>query len=333
MNSSPRFKSESTSIWRQIQRTNFTRIEPLLDFLKIGEEPRKKILSKPKFSLNLPVRLASKIEKNSLTDPIFKQFIPLTDELNDSFGVLEPVQDQTFRQSPKLLKKYEGRALLLATGACAMHCRFCFRQNFPYETEEKDFQKELKLLELSPNISEIILSGGDPLSLSDSSLGSIFNALEKMPHIQRIRFHTRFPIGIPERIDESFLSLLQSSSKQIFFIIHCNHPKEIDNDVAKHLKKVQRLGIPVLNQSVLLSGVNDDEQTLLKLSKTLVNNGIVPYYLHLHDPVLGTGHFDVSKKRGLELIQFLKKNLSGYGIPQLVREEPGKTSKTFIVDQ
>lgn len=315
--------------WRQIQKNNFTRIELLLEYLEMVLEKRNQILIRPNFGLNVPLRLAAKIKKNSLEDPIFKQFVPLRDELDTRFGIPEPVQDQAFRKSPKLLKKYQGRALLLASSACAMHCRFCFRQNFPYETEEKGFREELALLALDPSISEIILSGGDPLSLSDGSLGSLFQAIDEIAHIRRVRFHTRFPIGIPERIDDSFLNILRSSSKQIFFIIHCNHPKELDEDVISALKKVQKIGIPLLNQSVLMKGVNDDEETLLSLSETLVNAGVIPYYLHLHDPVQGTGHFDVPEQRGMDLIRFLRENLSGYGVPRLVREEPGQLSKTF----
>lgn len=330
MSSLPLLKSESIPLWRQIQRNNFSRIESLLDFLQLTLEQRKQILIKPNFPFNLPVRLAEKIEKGTLNDPIFKQFVPVINESDESFGTLEPIQDQKFRQSQKLLQKYNGRALLLASGACAMHCRYCFRQNFPYEREEKGFEKEIAHLALNPTISEIILSGGDPLSLSDGTIARLFNDLEAIPHIRRIRFHTRFPIGIPERIDASFLSILRSSSKQIYFIIHSNHAIELDSEVLARLKNIQTLGIQILNQSVLLKGVNDDEMTLLLLCEKLVNNGILPYYLHLHDPVKGTGHFDVSKERGEELIQFLQAHLSGYGIPHLVREEPGKSSKTFI---
>lgn len=316
-------------LWRQIQKTNFTRFEPLLRFLEMSEENRQKVLLHPRFALNVPYRLAAKMEKNCLTDPLFKQFVPLNEELNTSFGKLEPIEDQRFKKSQKLLKKYHGRALILTTGACAMHCRFCFRQNFPYETEDKRFEKELALLSTDSSITEIILSGGDPLSLSDETLNSLFQALEEIPHVRRIRFHTRFPIGIPERIDDSFLAILRGSSKQIFFLIHCNHPKELDADVIGALKRVQKIGVPVLNQSVLLHGVNDDEKTLLSLSETLVNAGIVPYYLHLHDPVQGTAHFDTTEQRGAELIRYLQENLSGYGVPHLVREEPGQLSKTF----
>ncbi len=320
-----------TPLWREIQRKNFTKLPPLLDFLQITDENRQKILQKPRFALNLPYRLALKMKKNELDDPIFRQFIPLKDEKIETSGFsLDPVCDSSFRLTNKLLHKYHGRALLLMTSACAMHCRYCFRQNFPYETEKNSYKSELELLKKDPTIKEIILSGGDPLSLSDEALANLLHALEKIESIQRIRFHTRFPIGIPERIDHSFLDLLQSTQKQIFFIIHTNHPLEIDIDVLSALKKIQRLGIPVLNQSVLLKGVNDDETILLKLSETLVNAGVIPYYLHCLDPVQGAGHFACSEERGLELIRHLQAHSSGFGVPRLAREEPGKSSKTFI---
>jgi EF-P beta-lysylation protein EpmB len=318
-------------LWRQIQKENFTRIAPLLDFLELSESLRNKVLEIPRFRLNLPRRLAAKIAKNTLDDPILRQFVPLEDELIQTPGfVSQPLQDESFQKTKKTLHKYEGRALIVTTSACAMHCRFCFRQNFPYETEEKNFHEEIAYLKNNTSISEVILSGGDPLSLSDVVLANLFSALESLPHIKRIRFHSRFPIGIPERIDNSFLDLLASSSKQIFFIIHANHPKEIDPDVAAALKKIQRLGIPTLNQSVLLKGVNDDEDTILLLSEALVDAGVIPYYLHAHDKVQGTAHFDLPEERGLQLIRHIQTHLSGFGVPRLVREEPGKPSKTFI---
>lgn len=319
------------SLWRQIQRNNFTRIDQLLDYLQLSEELRQKILKKPRFALNLPQRLASKIKKNTLDDPLLRQFVPLDDELNITPGFhSDPVQDGASQKTKKLLHKYQGRALLVTTSACAMHCRYCFRQNFPYETEQKNFDSEISYIEQDPSISEIILSGGDPLSLSDETLKTLFQSLDAIPHLKRIRFHTRFPIGIPERIDNSFLEILASSSKQIIFIVHINHPLEFDSDVLNALKKIQRLGIPVLNQSVLLKGVNDDEETLLALSEALVSGGVIPYYLHTLDPVQGAAHFDLPETRGPQLIRYLQENLSGFGVPRLAREEPGKPSKTFI---
>lgn len=323
--------TQNPPLWRQIQRENFTRIEPLLRFLELSENKRSQIFFDPKFVLNLPLRLAEKIQKNTLDDPILRQFVPLVDEKMIVPGfVLDPVKDQTFCKTGKILQKYKSRALLITTSACVMHCRFCFRQNFPYETEVVGFEKEIAYIEADASISEIILSGGDPLSLSDSSISSLFHAFERMPHIKRIRFHTRFPIGIPERINDSFLKILADSSKQIFFVIHCNHPKELDADVISHLRKILKLGIPILNQSVLLKGVNDEENVLLKLSDSLISCGIIPYYLHQLDLVQGASHFVVPEERALHLVQYLQKNISGFAVPRLVREEAGRSSKTFI---
>jgi EF-P beta-lysylation protein EpmB len=327
----PQPKKDSQPLWRQVQRENFSRFEPLADFLGLSLDLKKKILQKSRFSLNVPRRLANKIAKNTLDDPILRQFVPLEEELLPFPDfVPDPVQDEMFRQTKKIIHKYKGRALILASSACAMHCRFCFRQNFPYETEEKGFEEELNYIRGDESLIEIILSGGDPLSLSESSLANLFQSLEKIPHLKRIRFHSRFPIGIPERIDSSFLELLSSCSKQIFFVIHCNHPKELDSDVVKALKKIQYLAIPVLNQSTLLKGVNDDEKTLLDLSETLLETGISPYYLHELDQVEGAGHFAVPRGRSQELVRYLQANLSGFGVPRLVREISGQASKTFI---
>jgi EF-P beta-lysylation protein EpmB len=318
-------------LWRKIQKENFTRWEKLADFLELSQEVRAHLALRPRFSLNLPRRLAEKIQKNILDDPILKQFVPLQEELLETPGfVAEPLQDTNFRKTKKILHKYQGRALLLATSACAMHCRFCFRKNFPYETEVHDFTEDLNYIAQEKTLNEIILSGGDPLSLSDSQLDTLFQAFDTMPHIERIRFHTRFPIGIPERIDVSFLHTLKKSNKQIIFIIHCNHPRELDRDILAALKKIQKLGIPVLNQSVLLKGVNDDEQTLLELSETLVKGGILPYYLHVLDLVEGSAHFFVTDARAQELIQYLNHHTSGYAVPRLVRELPGHLSKQTL---
>lgn len=319
-------------LWRRVQKENFTQVEELLHYLELDPHLKSRILKKPRFVLNLPKRLAEKIQKNTLDDPILRQFVPLDDELAEVPGFIsEPVQDSVFRKGKKTLHKYEGRALILACSACAMHCRYCFRQNFPYETTDKNFDEDLEYLKKNESLSEVILSGGDPLSLADSTLASLFDGIEKIPHIKRIRFHTRFPIGIPERIDESFLKLLSSCSKQIFFVSHINHPKELDQDVATALKNIQKLGIPVLNQAVLLQGVNDSEETLLTLCESLINTGITPYYLHALDPVSGASHFAVSDQRGLELISYLQRRLSGFGVPRFVREEPGCSSKSLII--
>ncbi len=321
----------SDSLWRAILRTNFRSLDALASYLKWDEELLSRVLKNPKFPLNIPKRLAEKIEQNSLDDPILRQFIPLNDELTAHKGfVLEPVDDQRFARSGSLLQKYSGRALLVSTGTCAMHCRYCFRQNFDYSVKSSKFEQELETLRNDPSINEIILSGGDPLSLSTRELSELLAAFSDIPHIDIIRFHTRFPIGIPERITPQFLALLSKQPKQIIFVIHTNHAKELDKQVLDSLKSLQKLGIPILNQTVLLKGINDSFEVLFNLSQTLITNGIIPYYLHKLDLVKGAAHFAVPTKVGLSLIQQLRDSLPGYAVPSFVQEIPGQSSKTAI---
>lgn len=319
------------SSWRSIQRQNFTDWKKLFNFLELGEEHFSKVLSRPRFILNLPLRLAEKIEKGNIDDPILKQFLPTIKEQVEAPGfLLDPVGDVNSRKESKLLQKYTGRALLVCTSACAMHCRYCFRQHYDYDSQDTLFEEELKLIRNDSSLSEIILSGGDPLSLSDDSLGRLIRNLSVISHVKRLRFHTRFPIGIPERLDDSFLKILEETSLQVFFIIHCNHPTELDESILSALKRVQKLGIPVLNQSVLLNGVNDDTATLKLLSERLIDNGILPYYLHQLDRVQGAAHFEVDEDKGNALIRELTSKLSGYGVPRYVREIAGEKSKTNL---
>lgn len=317
--------------WRQILRTNFTQWEKLADYLELNEIQRNSILPKSRFPLNLPLRLAQKIPKGTLDDPILRQFLPTNQENQTvtSF-VKDPVGDSICRREPKLLHKYEGRVLLVCTSACAMHCRYCFRQNFDYDVDDNTFAKELDVISKDKSIHEVILSGGDPLSLSDRTLRKLLEELAKMSHITRIRFHTRFPIGIPERIDEDFLSLLKNIPCQVLFIIHANHPRELDEEIITALKLIQKLGIMVLSQAVLLRGVNDDVSTLKSLCETLVDNGILPYYLHQLDRVEGAAHFEVPEERGHFLIKEIAKQLPGYAVPKYVREVSGEPSKKVL---
>jgi len=317
--------------WKQILKQNFTQVIELADYLQLTDEHRVRLLQRPKFVLNIPRRLAEKIEKGTLDDPILRQFVPLVDERVETPGFTQdPVCDGTFRKDKKILHKYSKRALLVATSACAMHCRFCFRQNFPYETSP-EVEGAIQYFREHTDLDEVIFSGGDPLSLPDATLDRYISAFNEMSHLKRIRFHTRFPIGIPERIDAGFLSMLGKCRKQVFFILHCNHPKELDADVVAALRQIAKLGVVLLNQSVLLKGVNDDEQTQLALSEALVNAGILPYYLHALDPVHGTAHFHVPDERALELVQHVQQNSSGYAVPRFVREEPGMPSKTYLM--
>ncbi|MDE3056129.1 MAG: KamA family radical SAM protein [Verrucomicrobiota bacterium] len=321
-------------LWRQIQRQTFTSVAALADFLELPPLLQKRLLVRARFPLRLPYRLAEKIEKKTLDDPLLRQFVPLMDEeMQNSGFCADPVQDQQFRKAKKLLHKYQGRALLLATSACAMHCRFCFRQHFPYETDEPSFTQELQYLSEDSSISEVILSGGDPLSLGDERLDALLSALAKIPHVRRIRFHTRFPIGIPERIDDSLIQILQKVDKQIYFVLHINHPREVDTGLFAFLRRLLQIGIPLLSQTVLLKGVNDDLEVLVELFESLVDGGIIPYYLHELDPVEGGAHFFVAKERERELVQALQARLPGYAVPRWVREEPGKAHKIILTEQ
>ncbi len=317
--------------WREIQRNNFVQWKPLVEFLELDEQNAQQLLQKSLFPLYLPRRLAEKIEKNKLDDPILKQFIPLQEEHVATQGFcLDPIGDRAAQKEGKLLQKYVGRALLVCTSSCAMHCRYCFRKHFPYMSERKLFQQELEMIKQDSTLEEIILSGGDPLSLSDQVLEQLLQGLTSITHVQRIRFHTRFPIGIPERIDSSFLKILSLTRAQLIFVIHVNHPRELDEEVIASLKKIQQLRIPVLNQAVLLKGVNDDLLTLKTLLEALINIGVLPYYLHQLDRVQGAAHFEVSEEVGLSLLQQLRNSLPGYAIPQYVREIAGEPSKTVI---
>ena len=316
-------------LWRSQLRQNFTKLKDLCAFLELSEKQVNEVDTNPEFSLNLPRRLAEKIAKKSIDDPLFLQFVPLLKErIVDPEFVLDPVQDANFQIGDKLLQKYEARALVIATSACAMHCRFCFRKNFDYQTQDKTFAEELDIIRNDPSLEEILLSGGDPLSLTDEVLVALLENLSNIAHVRRIRFHTRFVMGIPERVNASFLQLLRNCPKQIWFVNHANHTNEFDDDIWQALKSIQQLGIPVLNQTVLIPGVNDSHTALKELCQGLIDHGITPYYLHQLDEVQGSSHFKVTQKKGHELIAGLMKSLPGYAVPKYVQEIPNRPSKT-----
>lgn len=322
---------ETPPLWKKILRSNFVDPLKLAIFLQLDENQRKKIILNPKFSLNLPLRLAKKISKETLDDPILKQFLPHIEEhATPPEFLIDPVKDSACQIAPRLLQKYAGRMLLVCTSACAMHCRYCFRQNFDYTVSEKQFENELSLIREDKTVNEVILSGGDPLSLDDRVLNHLLMSLAAIPHIKKVRFHTRFPIGIPERLDPAFLNLLQSIPLQFLFVIHANHPKELDSEVLGALKSLQKIGVPILNQFVLLRGINDTAVVLTELCETLANHGIMGYYMHQLDRVKGSAHFEVREAEGKRLVKELSKRLPGYAVPRYVKEVYGMPSKTSI---
>lgn len=317
--------------WQEVLRQNFRDWEKLADFLELTPEQRNSISKNPSFSLNLPLRLANKIAKGTLNDPILRQFLPTIKEEEGTKGFIEdPVGDNDSKKSLKLLDKYHGRVLLVTTGVCALNCRYCFRQNFDYDTKDNTFVTELEIITQDPSIKEVILSGGDPLSLSNRTLKDLLERLDAITHLQRIRIHTRFPIAIPERLDEALIAILKNLRCKVWIVIHANHPNELDDEVLAALGELQRCGIIILNQSVLLRGVNDSVEVLAELCERLVNHGIVPYYLHQLDRVKGAAHFEVPEEQGAHLVAELAKRLPGYAVPKYVREDAGEPSKTLI---
>jgi EF-P beta-lysylation protein EpmB len=231
-----------------------------------------------------------------------------------------------------VIEKYPGRALLIASGTCPVHCRYCFRREFPYREQlaaRADWQPAIDALRARAGIKEVILSGGDPLSLSNRRLGELIAKLEGTP-IETLRIHTRYPVAVPERVDGGFLDLLGATRLKTVIVIHCNHANEIDDSVAAALRALRPRVGALLNQSVLLCGVNDNADALADLSERLFACGALPYYLHLLDRVAGAAHFEVGEREGLELIARLRARLPGYLVPRLVKEAPGELSKTLI---
>jgi len=286
------------------------------------------------FPLRVPQTYANKMRYGDVNDPLLRQVFPLLDEGKiDKHFVSDPVGDNLAITSPGLLQKYHGRALLLTTGACAIHCRYCFRRHFPYGDSNplaSQWQQTMATLKQDTSIKEIILSGGDPLSLSDAKLDTLITELETIPHIQRLRIHSRLPVVLPDRVTQPLLETLRNSRFQIVMVIHANHANELVDDVIPALKALTDINVQLLNQSVLLKDINDTVGDLINLSERLSELNVMPYYLHLLDPVQGAGHFDVDESIGISLIQQIRKQLSGYLVPRLVREQQGQASKTII---
>ena len=286
------------------------------------------------FPLRVPQSYINKMRYGDPQDPLLRQVFPLIDEGFDAEGYAsDPVGDQFAVTSPGILQKYQGRALLVTTGACAIHCRYCFRRHFPYAESNplaSQWQQTLAQLKADTSINEVILSGGDPLSLSDKKLAKMVAELETLPHLRRLRIHTRLPLVLPERVDNALLDWVASCKLKVVMVIHANHANEIDTETATALTQLQQAGCQLLNQAVLLKGVNDNKQALVDLSERLSEVNVLPYYLHLLDKVAGAQHFDVEESRAIALIESIRAELPGYLVPRLVREIQGEPSKTLI---
>jgi KamA family protein len=309
----------------------------------------------PSFPIFVPLEYAARIVPGDVHDPLLRQVLPSDQErLSNARFVSDPVGDQAARADGGLLQKYHGRALWVLTGVCPVHCRFCFRQHYDYSQQaavsgrhmpaarqrtttptgsssaESFAERGLAWLRDHPSVEELIFSGGDPLSLEDDKLARLVTKLGQIGHLRRLRIHTRMPVMIPQRITSDLISALVASRMTVYFVVHINHAREVDAAVERGLGRLIDSGLPVLNQTVLLSGVNDNADALVALSQRLIDLRVLPYYLHQLDTVRGAAHFEVPIRRGRALVEELRRRLPGYAVPRYVREVAGAVAKTPI---
>ncbi len=286
------------------------------------------------FPLRVPPAYLKRIRPGDPNDPLLRQVLPLGAEAEATAGfVSDPVGDGVSLKPGGIIHKYHGRVLLIATGACAINCRYCFRRHFPYaeaNASTAQWQPALDYLRADGSIEEVILSGGDPLSLNDRRLAQLAEALAEIPHLKRLRVHSRLPVVLPSRVDEALLNWLGGHRLQPVMVIHANHPAELDDEVADAMQRLTQHGVRLFNQAVLLRGVNDSSKVLAALSERLFAMGVQPYYLHLLDRVQGAAHFEVSEWEAQALMRDLAAALPGYLLPRLVREVAGEAAKNPI---
>ena len=307
----------------------------LLDLLGLGDEwlaPAR--AAAQQFPLRVPRGFVARMRRGDPRDPLLLQVLPLGTELNEVPGYgADPVGDLAAKTGRGLLRKYAGRALLVTTGACAVNCRYCFRRHFPYDEENASrdgFGPPLDAIRADSSIHEVILSGGDPLTLSDRRLSILFEGLQAIAHVRRVRLHSRLPIVLPERIDRGFIDAWSALPLQKVAVVHVNHAREIDASVRAAIAELRATGTTVLNQAVLLRGINDRVADLVDLSEALFDAGVLPYYLQALDPVAGAAHFDLPLATARRLIAEVAACLPGYLVPRLAREDPGAPAKTML---
>ncbi len=318
--------------WQRLWREAVTDPHELLRLLDLSAHaPHLLPAADTGFPLRVPRGFIDRMRRGDPADPLLLQVLPQAAELGDVPGFTrDAVGDLAARAASGVLHKYDGRALLIATGSCAVNCRYCFRRHFPYAEETaaaNRWQRALEHLRADASISEVILSGGDPLSLSTPKLAELGDALASIGHIRRLRIHTRLPVVLPERIDQEFTGWLDALTLQKVVVLHANHPNEIDAGVAAACSRLREAGATVLNQAVLLRRVNDDAAALIGLSERLFAAGVLPYYLHQLDRVAGAAHFEVDDGHAHALIEAMRTRLPGYLVPRLVREVAGAAYK------
>ena len=323
------------SKWKQELGSSFTRIQDFLEYVDLpGLYNQSMEHACGQFSFRVTRHFASLIGKGDPDDPLLLQVLPSKAELqtHPDFS-LDPLRDQQAHQGAGILQKYHGRALLISTAACAINCRYCFRRHFPYTSHQAARDKwsgALKTLQASPGITEIILSGGDPLSLSNQRLDDLLIRLKSIPTLERLRIHTRLPVVLPSRVDRGLLRVLGSLETPLAMVMHVNHANELSSELRYAVQALRGVNITLLNQSVLLRKVNDNLEQQIRLCEELYASGVLPYYLHLLDKVAGSMHFEVSKQCARELHQAMAARLPGYLLPRLVAEIPGSVSKVSV---
>jgi EF-P beta-lysylation protein EpmB len=321
--------------WRMLWRDAVTDPRELLAMLGLsGLAGRLPANGDAGFPLRVPRGFVTRMRHADPEDPLLRQVLPLDDECRILPGFSsDAVGDLASREAPGLLHKYAGRALLISTGSCAVHCRYCFRRHFPYgeNTAAADgWRAVLAQIAADSSIREVLLSGGDPLSLATHKLATLSDGLKHIPHVRRLRLHTRLPVVLPERVDHELCQWLTGLELPVVCVIHVNHANEIDASVAGALARLASSGAVLLNQAVLLRGVNDSVEILEALGERLFECGVLPYYLHQLDRVQGAAHFEVSDQQALALHGMLRDRTSGYLLPRLVREEAGAASKRAL---
>jgi L-lysine 2,3-aminomutase len=323
-------------VWQSVLARAITDPAELLAAVGLGDEwlPAARAAARL-FPLRVPRGFVARMRPRDPHDPLLRQVLPLAEECLavEGFGA-DPVGDLSAMAVPGVLHKYHGRVLLTATGACAVHCRYCFRRHFPYAEANPVADQWLQALNYiagNDSITEVILSGGDPLSLSDRRLANLARRLEAIPHLRRLRLHTRLPIVLPERVTDELLGWVSATRLKTAVVVHANHANEIDASVITALAGLKSTGAELLNQSVLLLGINDSIDALTMLSEKLFDAGVLPYYLHLLDKVQGAAHFEVGETVARDLMAALNRQLPGYLVPRLVREITGSPGKVVLV--
>jgi EF-P beta-lysylation protein EpmB len=321
--------------WRKELADVVTDVEELLNLLGLEECPRTATpAALRRFPLRVPRAFIDRMRLSDPADPLLRQVLPVAQEDEPVSGyTADPVGELSSPPVDTVLYKYQGRALVMVTGACAVHCRYCFRRHFPYaelESAPPEWDGPIDRIASDPAISEVILSGGDPLTVPDSRLEVLGRKLAALPHIKRLRIHTRLPIVLPQRVDGALASWIGALGLSVVVVVHANHANEIDDDVRRALAALDATGVTLLNQTVLLAGVNDSVEAHADLSEILFDAGVLPYYLHMLDPVSGAAHFEVSDDDAKALHGELAARLPGYLVPRLVREVPGAPAKVGV---